>query len=117
MNSRQRYSVDRASLEKDTRIQFFRGSGPGGQRRNRRETGVRLRHLPSGIAVEAEDTRSQAQNRELAFERLQERLKKLNRPRKRRIPTKPSRSAKEARLKAKKIQGAKKQRRQTPPSE
>ena len=109
---RQRYSVDRAGLEKDTRIQFFRGSGPGGSHRNKTETGVRLRHIPTGIVVEVQDTRSQARNRELAFRRLQNRLRTLNRRRKRRIPTKPPRSAKEARLKQKKIQGSKKRQRQ-----
>lgn len=111
---KQRYSLDQASLERDTRVEFFRGAGPGGQHRNRRETGVRLRHLPSGLMVEAEDTRSQAMNRELAFERLRKRLQAQNRPRKRRIPTKPRRSAIEARIKEKKIQSAKKRRRSKP---
>jgi protein subunit release factor A len=44
--------------------------------------------LPSGTTVVATEHRSQARNLELAFERLGERLLKLTRPRKRRIPTK-----------------------------
>lgn len=106
-----RYATDRRTLEKQTAIEFFRGSGPGGQRRNKTETGVRLRHL-SGIVIEAEDTRSQARNRKLAFERLQKRLRELQRPRTRRISTKVPRASKEERLKRKRIRSTRKQTRQ-----
>lgn len=62
---------------KDTELEesFERSSGPGGQNVNKTSTKVTLRHLPTGISVTVQDTRSQAQNRELARERL---LQSLN---------------------------------------
>ena len=82
-----KYNTDLEVLKKQVIIETYRSRGPGGQRKNKTETAVRLKHLPSGIMVTATEHRSQAQNRKLAFERLKERLLKLNRPRKRRIPT------------------------------
>ena len=49
---------------------FAHSSGPGGQNVNKVATAVRLRHLPSGISVTVQDSRSQVQNRRLARERL-----------------------------------------------
>jgi len=47
---------------------------------NKVESGVRLRHIPSGITIEVRKERSQWRNREIALERLQKRLEKLNNP-------------------------------------
>ncbi|MDM7999491.1 MAG: peptide chain release factor-like protein [Dehalococcoidia bacterium] len=91
--SSRRYATDRATLEKEVIIEPYRGPGPGGQRKNRKETAIRLTHTPSGITVIASERRSQAQNREIALQRLIKKLRQLNRPRKRRIPTRPSASA------------------------
>jgi len=56
--------------ETDLKETFARSSGPGGQNVNKVSTAVTLRHLPSGISVTVQDSRSQALNRKLAWERL-----------------------------------------------
>src|SRR5215831_1721180 len=56
--------------ESDLREIFARSSGPGGQNVNKVSTAVTLRHLPTGISVTVQDSRSQAVNRRLARERL-----------------------------------------------
>ncbi|KAJ3708247.1 hypothetical protein LUZ61_011952 [Rhynchospora tenuis] len=55
-----------AQCEMDT----YKTSGPGGQHRNKRETAVRLKHLPSGITAQAGEDRSQHKNRASALSRL-----------------------------------------------
>jgi ribosome-associated protein len=101
-----RYHIDRTLLEREVEIHTFRSSGPGGQHRNVTDSAVRLVHRPSGVRVTASDSRSQHRNREIAFDRLIDRLKALNRIRKPRVPTRVPRSAEERRL-------AEKRRRQT----
>lgn len=56
--------------EKDFKIQTFKGSGPGGQHKNKRETAVRITHEKSGAVGQSQEMKSQAQNKELAFKRL-----------------------------------------------
>jgi len=55
-----------AQCEVDT----YRASGPGGQKRNKTSSAVRLRHLPSGLIVIAEESRSQHENKAKALRRL-----------------------------------------------
>jgi RF-1 domain len=59
-----------AQCEVDT----YRASGPGGQKRNKTSSAVRLRHLPSGLIVIAEESRSQHENKARALRRLRKAL-------------------------------------------
>jgi protein subunit release factor B len=104
-----RNDIDPKVLARQVVIETYRSRGPGGQRKNKTETAVRLRHLPSGITVIATEYRSQAQNRKLAFERLRKRLLKLNRPRRRRIPTRIPLGAMERKKEEKKVHSVRKQ--------
>jgi hypothetical protein len=55
-------------------VDTYRASGPGGQKRNKTSSAVRLRHLPSGLIVIAEESRSQHENRARALRRLRQAL-------------------------------------------
>jgi peptide chain release factor 2 len=61
----------------DLKVELSRSSGPGGQNVNKRETAVRLVHLPTNLAVHVETERSQAQNKEKALAMLEAKLYKL----------------------------------------
>jgi ribosome-associated protein len=69
------------------------------------------------VTAIAQDARSQARNRDLAAERLQERVAAALRPRRRRRPTKPSRAARERRLASKRQRSELKRQRGRPPAE
>lgn len=54
----------------DCTVQTFRSGGSGGQNQNKRDTGVRVIHQPSGARGESREERSQAQNKRTAFLRM-----------------------------------------------
>jgi protein subunit release factor B len=88
-------------LGRDCEITAYRSSGPGGQKKNKTESSVRVRHLPSGITRVATESRSQFRNRQSALERVWKALADRARVKKPRVASKPSRTAVERRLAAK----------------
>lgn len=56
--------------KKDFKIEFTKGSGNGGQNRNKRDTAVRITHIESGAVGYSEEEREQLQNKKKAFKRL-----------------------------------------------
>lgn len=68
---RERELISRITI-KDCEVQTFSCGGHGGQNRDRRATGVRVIHHPSGAVGSATDTRYQLQNKRLAFRRMAE---------------------------------------------
>src|SRR5437016_7421750 len=63
-----------AQLLEQCEVDTYRASGPGGQKRNKTSSAVRIRHLPSGLIVIAEESRSQHENRARALRRLRQAL-------------------------------------------
>ncbi|EOD51010.1 putative peptidyl-trna hydrolase domain protein [Neofusicoccum parvum UCRNP2] len=63
--------------EDDITESFLKGSGPGGQKINKTSSAVQLKHLPTGIVVKYQGTRSRTQNRKTARRMLAERLEEI----------------------------------------
>ncbi len=59
----------------DLRVDTFRSSGAGGQHVNKTESGVRFTHIPTGIVSESTDSRSQHKNREIAIQKLYQKIR------------------------------------------
>ena len=66
--------LDESALLRQCAVDTYRASGPGGQKRNKTSSAVRLRHGPSGLIVIAEESRSQHENKARALRRLRAEL-------------------------------------------
>ena len=106
--ARRALALPQAALLAECEETFFIASGPGGQHRNKTESGVRLAHPPTGLVVTATERRSQAQNRGAALVRLRERVAALAHREKPRRATRPTRGSKERRLAEKRRRGERK---------
>src|SRR5215472_15865765 len=100
-----KHPTDRESLERDCDLEYFSAGGPGGQHRNKVETGVRLTHRPTGLVATATERRSRSANLAAAFERMSERLEEQQRVLPPRHPTRPTAASRERRLDQKRRSG------------
>jgi protein subunit release factor B len=105
-----------ARLARECTITPYKSSGPGGQKKNKTESSVRVVHEPTGITRIATESRSQHVNRETALERVWEALEKRRRKPKPRVASKPTRASVERRLEEKKRRGRTKGLRGTEPA-
>ncbi|KAI9049484.1 hypothetical protein LZ554_006515 [Drepanopeziza brunnea f. sp. 'monogermtubi'] len=64
---------------------FLKGSGPGGQKINKTSSAVQLKHLPTGLVLKVQATRSRTQNRKIAREKLAERVEELEKGKQSRV--------------------------------
>ncbi len=86
----------------DLEVTHIKGSGPGGQNKNKRMSGIRVCHLPTGIVAEATERRSQFQNLEMALERLEIKIERFYYRPPSRVKTKVSNTQKKRRIESKK---------------
>ena len=101
-------------LLRECEAETFRSGGPGGQHVNKVETGVRLRHLPSGIVVMCREERSQHRNKMNCLRKLREEAARLNHRPAKRVPTRRTRAAKNRTLEEKSRRSRVKQLRSKP---
>jgi ribosome-associated protein len=111
--AREALALDDEALLRACEVEYFIASGPGGQHRNKTESGVRLTHPPTELSVAATERRSQSQNRGVALERLREGLTLLTYVPKVRRATKPTKGSQRRRVEGKRREGQKKVQRRS----
>jgi ribosome-associated protein len=112
-----RWTRELLDLERECEITPYRSSGPGGQKKNKTESSVRVVHRPSGLVRIATESRSQSANRLLALDRIRQALEIRRRRPKPRHATTPTAGSQVERLKEKARTSAIKRARQRPDPE
>ncbi|KAH8799011.1 peptide chain release factor class I/class II [Hyaloscypha sp. PMI_1271] len=64
---------------------FLKGSGPGGQKINKTSSAVQLKHIPTGLVLKVQATRSRTQNRKIARQMLAERVEEIEKGKESRV--------------------------------
>ncbi len=82
-----RWKRELLALLAECEVTPYRSSGPGGQKKNKTESAVRIRHIPTGIVRIATESRSQSANKLRALERIREAIEERSRRAKPRIPS------------------------------
>ena len=93
-----RWTRDLLDLLEACEVTPYRSYGPGGQKKNKTESAVRVKHVPTGIVRIATESRSQSANKLRALERIRDALEARNRRPTPRIATRPTAKARERRL-------------------
>lgn len=88
--------------EEDTTKRYLKGSGPGGQKINKTSSAVQLTHLPTGIVVKSQATRSRTQNESIARRLLAEKVEFLEKGSESRVEKKRERESRKRRSAEKK---------------
>ncbi|MDM7916898.1 MAG: peptide chain release factor-like protein [Candidatus Eisenbacteria bacterium] len=103
-----RWTRELLRLLEECEVTPYKSSGPGGQKKNKTESSVRVRHRPTGIVRIATESRSQSANKLRAVARIAEALEARSRKRAPRIPTKPTAASEQRRLSEKRRRAASK---------
>jgi len=106
-----RWTRELRRLLDECEVKPYRSSGPGGQKKNKTESAVRVRHVPTGIVRIATESRSQSANKLRALARIHEALEARSRRPKPRIPTRPTGTSQEVRLAEKRKRSKTKEKR------
>lgn len=108
-----RWTRDLLQLLEHCEITPYKSSGPGGQKKNKTESAIRARHIPTGIVRIATESRSQSANKLRALDRIREALEARMHTPKPRVPTRPTEGSRKKRL-LEKSRLAKAKRRRAP---
>jgi protein subunit release factor B len=112
-----RWTRDLLELAKECAFTPYKSSGPGGQKKNKTESAVRVVHLPTGLTRIATESRSQSANRLHALERIAEALAARRRQPRPRRDTRPTAASRAVRRKEKAHRSKVKRLRQRPGEE